>query len=1166
MNNSPAPFVHLDIHTAYSLGEGIVRVEELAKQASAAGMPAIGITDTLNVYAAVKFFQACLRYGVKPLLGVDVEVNEGGGKGLGQLILLCKNNAGYRAICELLTDAYTSGVSGTTVLIGREKIESLAENLIAISPGIDGEIGRLLKLGKQDDANQVIKYYSSVFPDSFYVDITRTGQVGEEEFEAQALKFAKNLQVPLVAGNVVRFLQKDDFVGHDIRVCIARGSTLDDPRRSRNYTESQYLKSAENMSRLFRDIPSALKNTVEIAKRCNVFFDLKTTHMPAYPSFRESTEEELLVNNSNSGLRRRIDAGQVSETESETYNQRLNREITIITQMGFSGYFLIVADFVKWASDNEIPVGPGRGSGAGSLVAYVLGITQIDPIRYGLLFERFLNPERVSLPDFDIDFCMNGRDRVIDYVAKKYGTDRVAQIITYNTLAARAVVRDVGRVMGQPYGYCDSLAKMIPFEVGMTLDKALEQDEGFKSRYSLEVDVAQLVDNAKRLEGLPRNAGKHAGGLVIAPQSITRYTPLYWEPGMNQPVTQFDKDDLEAIGLVKFDFLGLRTLTVIDRAMKDVNRIRKNRSLGNIRLEDLPLDDPKVYEAVSNGKTSALFQLESRGMQELIQRLKPDHFEELIALVALFRPGPLQSGMVDDFIDRKHGREKVRYPHPALEEILQPTYGVILYQEQVMEIARVLSGYTLGSADLLRRAMGKKKPEEMRDQRKAFIDGALERQVDIENAGYIFELIEKFAGYGFNKSHSAAYALLSYQTAWLKTYYPTEFMAASLSADMEHTEKIFVLVTESKRMGLKILPPDVNESDFAFKVEASGKIRYGLGAIKGAGEKAIESLVSERAVNGSYLDLYSLCRRVDSQKVNKKVYEALIMSGALDALECNRAAALASLPTIIDLAGQLAENRSSGQNDMFGLSDVSPPSVCEDQVEPWSEKKALDHEHQSLGLYLTGHPVEHAQKELAEIISGRISSINPVPKRRVVLSGLARAVRVFNNRKGETAAFFTLDDGAATADISVVSSLFQRVRSVIQMTRLIVVIGDCSLDETSGQVRLDAEQILSLAQIRESALRQLTVAFVPKSDVRVKTRQLQSLLDSYRPGRTAVQIRYGNQHSDEICIALGPTWCVNPEEELIDRLCDAFGVDSIEFGYDRQFFGSGRFLESSRAA
>ncbi len=1166
MDNNPAPFIHLNVHTAFSLGEGIVRVDELAKHASTAGMPAVGITDTLNVYAAVKFFQSCLSYGVKPLLGVDVEVSGVGGKNLGHLILLCRNNTGYRAICELLTDAYTSGGSVTTILIGRDKIEDLAENLIAISPGIEGEIGRLLKLGKQTDAGQLIKHYLNVFRGAFYVEITRTGRVGEEEFEAHALNFAKDLQVPLVAGNAVRFLQEKDFVGHDIRVCIARGTTLDDPRRGRNYSESQYLKSVGDMSRLFRDIPSALKNTVEIAKRCNVFFDLKTTHMPAFPAFRNFTVEELLVQNSNSGLRRRIDAGQVPETGSEAYDQRLNREITIIAQMGFSGYFLIVADFVKWALDNEIPVGPGRGSGAGSLVAYALGITQIDPIRYGLLFERFLNPERVSLPDFDIDFCMNGRDRVIDYVAKKYGTDRVAQIITYNTLAARAVVRDVGRVMGQPYGYCDSLAKMIPFEVGMTLDKALEQDEGFKSRYRLEVDVAQLVDNAKLLEGLPRNAGKHAGGLVIAPQSITRYMPLYWEPGMNQPVTQFDKDDLEAIGLVKFDFLGLRTLTVIDRAVKDVNRVRENLSLEAIRLEDLPLDDSKVYEAVSSGKTSALFQLESRGMQELIQRLKPDHFEELIALVALFRPGPLQSGMVDDFIDRKHGREKVRYPHPALEEILQPTYGVILYQEQVMEIARVLSGYTLGSADLLRRAMGKKKPEEMRDQRKAFIDGASERQVDIENAGYIFELIEKFAGYGFNKSHSAAYALLSYQTAWLKTYYPTEFMAAALSADMEHTEKLVVLVTESKRMGLGILSPDVNESDYAFKVEASGKIRYGLGAIKGAGEKAIESLVNERNLNGSYRDLDSLCRRVDGQKVNKKVFEALIMSGALDALESNRAAALASLPTVIDLAGQLAVNRSSGQNDMFGLPDVSPPSFGEIPVEPWSEKKALEHEHQSLGFYLTGHPVDHAQKELVQIISGRISSINPVPKRRIVLSGLARALRVFNNRKGESAAFFTLDDGVSAADVSVASGLFQRVRSVIQATGLIIVAGDCSLDETSGQIRLDAEQIVSLAQVRESALRQLTVAFVPKSDVKAKTRQLQGLLDDYRPGRTAIQIRYVNQDCDEIFIALGQSWCVNPEDELIDRLCEAFGSDSVEFGYDRQFLGSERFLESSRAA
>ena len=1166
MNNDPLAFVHLDIHSAYSLGEGIVRVEELARRASNAGIPAVAITDTLNFYAAVKFYQACLKNGVKPLLGVDVKLGGVNGKELGRLILLCRNNSGYRSICGLLTDAYTAEDSGTNILIAKDKIDSIAKDLIAISPGIDGEIGELLKLGRQEDAQDAIRHYLNVFPESFYVEITRTGRNGEEEFETQAMEFAKNLQVPLVAGNAVRFLQEEDFVGHDIRVCIARGNTLDDPRRPRNYTESQYLKSAAEMNQLFQDVPSALQNTIEIAKRCNVFFELEATHMPAFPVSNRSTVDELLGEEAKSGLIKRANFGQVPVQDSETYNVRLSREITIIVQMGFSGYFLIVADFVKWASDNGIPVGPGRGSGAGSLVAFALGITQIDPIRYGLLFERFLNPERVSLPDFDIDFCMNGRDRVIDYVAKKYGADRVAQIITYNTLAARAVVRDVGRVMGQPYGYCDALAKMIPFEVGMTLDKALEQDEGFRARYREEADVAQLVDNARLLEGLPRNAGKHAGGLVIAPQSITRYMPLYWESGMAQPVTQFDKDDLEVIGLVKFDFLGLRTLTVIDWAMKEVNRVRKKLSLEAMNIEDVPLDDAKVYAAVSSGHTTALFQLESRGMQELIQRLKPDHFEELIALVALFRPGPLQSGMVDDFINRKHGRENVRYPHPALEDLLRPTYGVILYQEQVMEIARVLCGYTPGSADLLRRAMGKKKPEEMRDQRKAFVDGALERRVDLESANYIFELIEKFAGYGFNKSHSAAYALLSYQTAWLKTYYPAEFMAASLSADMENTDKVVVLIAEAKRMGVTILSPDINESGYAFKVETSDRIRYGLGAIKGVGEKAVESVVSERTINGSYQDLYSLCRRVDDQKVNKKVYEALIMSGALDSLGSNRAAELASLPTVIELAGQLAENRQSGQNDMFGLPEKATPSYGVGRVEMWSDKKALRHEHQSLGLYLTGHPVDYAKKELAGITSGRLNEIDPVPKRRVVLCGLVRDLRVFNNRRGESAAFFTLDDGLAAADISVNSDLYQETRNVIRLTDLIVVLGDCSADETNGQLRLDAEHILTLAQVRESALSQVTVGIAPDSAVRTKIRHLQHLLDGFRPGRTAVQIRYGSAETSEACIALGESWCVNPEEELIDRLCETFGTESIEFGYDRLLLSSEHLNTSSRAA
>jgi len=1159
-------FLHLDVHTEYSLGDSIVRVKELVKTAKSMLMPAVAMTDLSNLYGGIKFIRACVDNGVKPLIGVDVEVVEENGMTQGRLILLCRNNAGYRHVCELLTNAYTLDVDSAKVAIGFSELSKGCGDLIAISPSIDGAIGKLMYAGKSDQARMTAEKYSYMFPEAFYLEITRTNRRGEGEYELQALRLASEQKIPLVAGNAVRFLSRDDFTGHDIRVCIHEGNVLQDPRRVRRYTDQQYFKSQSEMVALFNDIPSALGNTLEIAKRCNVFLEMGKTYMPMYPSVTHKSEDEMLKEATRAGLKYRFEQHAVKDADYDHYSKRLQIELETIVQMGFSGYFLIVADFVKWAKENDIPVGPGRGSGAGSLAAYSLGITALDPIRYGLLFERFLNPERVSLPDFDIDFCMYGRDRVIEYVSQKYGRDRVAQIITYNTLAARAVVRDVGRVMEHPYGFCDTLAKMIPFEVGMTLDRALDQDEGLKERYTNDADVTQLIDNARLLEGIPRNAGKHAGGLVIAPDPITRYTPLYQEPGMSQPVTQYDKDDLEAIGLVKFDFLGLRTLTVIDWSVKNINLKRSDTGRELIDIEQLALDDQKVYSLICTGYTTGLFQLESRGMQELIQRLMPDHFDELIALVALFRPGPLQSGMVDDFVSRKHGHEEVRYPHPTLIEILRPTYGVILYQEQVMEIARVLSGYTLGSADLLRRAMGKKKPEEMREQRQSFVEGAAERQVDRANATYIFDLIEKFAGYGFNKSHSAAYALLSYQTAWLKTHYPSEFMAACMSADMEHTDKLVVLVNEAKRMGIPLLAPDINQSDREFKVDEGGSIRYGLGAIKGMGERVIDSLLNERAAHGEFSDLHSLCRRVDQYRVTKKVFEALIMSGSLDCLGSIRAAHWAMLPQTVELVDQMAEDQSSGQNDMFGLESSAMVGDLAVSVPDWSSRKALENERQALGLYLSGHPIDHVHDELDALVAGSIAETRPTPERRICLAGLGSALRAFNNKRGETAAFFSLDDGSACADVTVSSDLYQSVRNIIETSEILLVEGLCSLDDRTGQLRLKADQIKTLRQIREAGLTRLVVLLDIKGNIESQIVDLQAVLDNYRPGSTSVCVEYCNAKGDKAVINLGSDWTVQVGDETIEQLVEIFGAGSLRYIYDKTRFKVQPDLLSYRAA
>ncbi len=812
-------FVHLHLHSEYSLVDSIVRVPKLMEQLSSSGMSAVALTDFNNLFALVKFYQKALKNGIKPIIGVEVQISGLTAKEPNsRVVFLCKNNDGYQELTKLVTRAYLEGQRGSGPTLERAWLVDAGKNLIVISGGRDGDVGRAIISGNKKLAVEYASFWKEHFKDNYYIELQRTDREEEDIYNQQAVKLAAKYSLPVVATNDVRFLEKNEFDAHEVRVCIHTSRVINDPRRPQLYSPQQYLRSSEEMVALFKDIPEAITNTVEIAKRCNVTLSFGENVLPEFPIPETHTPPEYMRQQAEEGLEKRLQKLKIDNPElKKNYQDRLDIELDVINTMGYAGYFLIVADFTSWAKANAVPVGPGRGSGAGSLVAYVLGITDVDPLKYDLLFERFLNPERVSMPDFDIDFCMDNRDRVIDYVAERYGRNRVSQIITYGTMAARAVVRDVGRVLGHPYGFVDRIAKLIPFEVGMTLDKALKAEPTLKDQYNNEEDVRSVFDMALMLEGIARNAGKHAGGVVIAPTELTAFTPLYCEPGGTNVVTQLDKDDVEAMGLVKFDFLGLRTLTIIDNTVQLVNKKLKLLGQPLIDIEDLPLDDSATYETLKRQQTTAVFQLESSGIKDIIKRLQPDTFGEIVALVALYRPGPLQSGMVDDFILRKHGA-RVDYFHPDIEHILKETYGVILYQEQVMQIAQILAGYTLGGADLLRRAMGKKKPEEMEKQREIFESGAVERGVDLKLATHIFDLMEKFAGYGFNKSHSVAYALLAYQTAWLKTHFPAEFMSSVMSSDLDNTDKVVILIDECRGMNIKVLSPNINSSNYNFTV------------------------------------------------------------------------------------------------------------------------------------------------------------------------------------------------------------------------------------------------------------------------------------------------------------------------------------------------------------
>ncbi|MDO1529885.1 DNA polymerase III subunit alpha [Fulvimonas sp. R45] len=1180
----PARFVHTHLHSEYSLVDSTIRIKALVGACARAGMPAVALTDESNMFALVKFYKACNAAGIKPLCGSDLWIAAPDDPRPWRLTVLCQHREGYLNLSRLVSRAWRDGQQGGRALVEAGWLTPQGSDGLIALLGRESEVARIAVNQGTDAALAKLRPLARLFPDRLYLELTRCGREGEESWNTAALALAAELDLPVVASNDVRFLAREDFEAHEARVCIHQGRVLADPKRPRDYSEQQYLKTPEEMEALFADLPEALENTVELARRCNLELSFGTYYLPDFPVPEGHDLDSYIRATAREGLKERLASAPLAPGHTlADYEARLERELDVIVEMGFPGYFLIVADFINWGKQNGIPVGPGRGSGAGSLVAWVLKITDLDPLQFELLFERFLNPERVSMPDFDIDFCMDRRDEVIDYVARKYGRDHVSQIITYGSMAAKAVLRDSGRVLGMGYGAVDKIAKLIPPRpLDLTLSDALNRTEKAKKEpervvkefcelYEQDEDEARpLIDLALKLENLTRNVGKHAGGVVIGPKPLTEFAPLYCEPGGGGVVTQYDKDDVEAVGLVKFDFLGLRTLTIIDWAVKAINARRAEAGGEPLDIAQLPLDDATTYDEVfKKARTVAIFQFESAGMQRMLKDARPDRFEDLIALGALYRPGPMD--LIPSFVARKHGREDVEYPDPRVEPVLKETYGIMVYQEQVMQMAQIVGGYTLGGADLLRRAMGKKKVEEMVKHRATFREGAARGGIGSDKADAIFDLMEKFAGYGFNKSHAAAYALVSYQTAWLKAHYPAEFMAATISSDMDNTDKVVTFLDESRAIGLTVLPPDVNASDYMFVAMAddslaagrgSRTIRYGLGAIKGVGQGACESVVEERRRGGPYKDLADFCRRVDSTRFNRRVLEALVLSGALDALAPNRASLMLQLPDAIKAAEQHLRDRQSGQNDMFGamLGGAAPVVQVDLPTAPdWPLEQKLQGERDTLGHYLSGHPTDPWREELAQLATcplGEIAERYQPPRPRKgdgddgnrfrrgpdtpwTVAGMVVAVR----KRGDSDAFVRLEDGTGIIEVSFFGELYQQAAPLLVRDEILVVEGGLRIDDFSGggfQLRARGVTTLGDACRRQARLLHVKLNGIGPGFVQ----QLQQALAGYRGGRASVVLGGYHNQSAQADLELGEDWRVDAIPALLRAVRSLPGVEA----------------------
>ncbi len=1158
----PQPsFIHLRLHSEYSISDGMVRVDEAVAAAQRDAMPALALTDLNNFFGLIKFYKATRSSGLKPVAGCDVFIsNDTDRERPYRLLLLCQSYQGYLLLCRLLSRAYLENQHRGRAELRREWFREDTIGLIALSGAHLGDVGSALLSGNAAQAKAFAQEWAGLFDNRYYLEVQRAGFADQEHYIQTATGLASELGLPVVATHPVQFLTESDFKAHEARVCIAEGYVLNDKRRAKAFTPQQYFKTQAEMAELFADLPEALENSVAIARRCNLTLVLGKPHLPDFPTPNGEGLDDYLRAQAELGLQQRM-AMLYPDTAERAgrlpqYQQRLAFETETIIAMGFPGYFLIVADFIRWAKNNGVPVGPGRGSGAGSLVAYSLGITDLDPLRYALLFERFLNPERVSMPDFDVDFCQDGRERVIDYVKQKYGAASVSQIATFGTMTSKAVIRDVGRVMDFPYSLCDRLSKAIPLEgvKPVALKKAREIEPEINSIAENEEGVPELLELAERLEDLTRNVGMHAGGVLIAPGQLTDFCPLYCADGGAGLISQFDKDDVEDIGLVKFDFLGLRTLTILDWTVRHVTRLAGG--VAPVSLETLPLDDAATYDLLKKFNTTAVFQLESRGMKDMLGRAKPDCFEDIIALVALYRPGPMD--LIPDFVRRKHG-EKFDYPHPAVEPVLRETYGIMVYQEQVMQMAQIVGGYSLGGADLLRRAMGKKKADEMAQHREIFIAGAVKNGTTSALAGNLFDLMEKFAGYGFNKSHAAAYALVAYQTAYFKAHHPAAFMAATLSGDLDNTDKVRIFYVDTLQQNVRVLAPDVNSSGYAFFPLDEQTIAYGLGAIKGTGAAAIENIVKARAA-GAFKDLFDFCRRVDKRIVNRRTVEALIRAGAFDSLnpsteQANRASLMASVDAALASADQQA--RAANQNSLFGEDDADAAlQVKHIEVPRWRLREQLAHEKSSLGFYLGGHPYQDYAQELAHFIKLKLSDLATLAmdkgqksedrSRRgvaVVIAGIVAGLRIQQTRRGRMA-IITLDDGSAQVEVTVFNEEYERSRPWIREDELLVVRGKASLDEYSGNMRVSGEELFDFASARSNYAQQLAL----RCNGHASVAQLKKLFTPYRDGKCPVQIHYRN--GDASCqLRLGEAWQVTLHDDLLRDLSEVLQPDNVKVIY-----------------
>ena len=1151
-------FTQLQLHSSYSLRDSTINIDKLIKLAKKHKVKSLAITDYLNMFAAIKFYQKCIDNNIKPIIGCQIPLKDRVSKHhLGSVVLLCQNISGYKNLIKLISQIHIQKKPNENPGATIDLLKQYNDHILLLSGGRTGFLGNNLLTENPDKIINLTKLLSDIFHNRMYLQIDRIKAENEDIYNNKIIQISEKLNLPLVATNSVLFLDRHDFDAHEVRVCINKKIKLDDRVNQKEFTEEQYFKSEKEMTEIFKDIPDAMQNLSQIIKRCNIHISSDSYHLPNFNTPDNTNIDDYFDKKVKSGLQKIIDKNNINNTE--IYFDRLKSESDVIRKMGFVSYFLIVHEFIDWAKKNSIPVGPGRGSGAGSLVAYALDITSVDPIQHNLLFERFLNPERISMPDFDIDFCMINRQKIIDHITDIYGENKVSQIITYGSLSARAVIRDVGRVLGMGYTSVDRIAKMIPFSVGITIDDALKQNKDLRKEYDSNDEIKNLIDTSKKLEGLPRNVGKHAAGIVVAPDEIDDFIPLYRVEESDEIVTQYDKDDIEKLGLVKFDILGLRTLSIIDKAIRSIKN--KNSNIV-IRHEDIGVADKKVFSLLQKKLTSGVFQLESSGMKRYMERLKPDCFDDIVALVALYRPGPLGTNMVDDFINNKHGR-KIDYEHPLLESVLSETYGLILYQEQVMEISRSLAGYSLGEADLLRRAMGKKKKDEMELHRKKFIDGAQSNKISATIANSIFSKMEKFAGYGFNKSHSVAYAFISYQTAYLKTYHTSEFLSSALSSDMDNTDKVISLVDATNEMGLIINQPNINTSEFNFVSIDDKSILFGLGAIKGVGQTAVEHILDERKKNGGFKNLFDFCERVSLTVVNIGTIDSLIYSGAFDCFNEKRLALKNVLDKAMKYGQQKQTTKNTGQHELFENKSESisydtsiiDNSLFEDSVE--TRLKSFNLEKKVLGFYLSGHPVNEYRDEINSMSIKNIDSYfkDYYSKKSdddynvlATISGMIINSRIQRIGQDRFINILTLDDSTHRLEIIIYPDIYEKYRSSIRENELLFISGAISVDDYNGDLSMKAHKILDLDAARQQYATEVEL-FLSSDLINDKTLlKIISLLEPHKNGKCPLIIKcLSNKHI--VPLNLDQEWFIDPTSILINNLSDLLGKENIVVKY-----------------